>query len=101
MLRKHEWLVSGLELCCPLVAVFQARPLLVRQVGTGCAQAAHFVLHHCIILFCGNLDGVLQSRMALDWCIQSWAVFAAEYREDEFSERRDDSGCGNPSRLCL
>lgn len=89
--------MSGLELCCPPVAVFQVRPLLIRQVGTGCAQAAHVSTS----LFCGNLDGVLWSGMALDWCIQSWAVFVAEYKEDEFSERRDDSGRGNPSRLCL
>lgn len=63
----------GLELCCPPVAVFQVRPLLIRQVGTGCAQAVHVSTS----LFCGNLDGVLWSGMALDWCIQSWAVFVA------------------------
>lgn len=57
------------------VAVFQLRPLLVSRLGQAVPRL-HMFLPHCIILFCGNLDGVLRSGMALDLCVQSWAVFA-------------------------
>lgn len=91
--------MSGLELCCPRSCI-SAEASVGQQVGTGCAQAAHVSasLHHFVLWEPGWSSPVWNG---FRFVCSELGSFCSEYREDEFSERRDDSGHGNPSRLCL